>query len=91
VDPAGRLVVAMRDLPATSGTQVYEAWLIGADNKPVPAGSFAVGSSGVGILTGSVGSAEAGVVVALTREPAPDATTPTLPIVAKGAAHSATG
>lgn len=91
VDPAGRLVIAMRNLAPTSGTQVYEAWLIGADGKPVPAGSFAVAASGTGTLTSAVGSAESGVVVALTLEPAPGATTPTLPVLAKGAGRPASG
>ncbi|MBI3750147.1 MAG: anti-sigma factor [Chloroflexi bacterium] len=91
VDPAGRLVIAMRDLTPTTGAQVYEAWLIGADNKPVPAGSFAVGPSGVGTLAGSLRGAEAGVVVALTLEPGPGATTPTLPIIVQGRAGSSAG
>jgi hypothetical protein len=91
VDPAGRLVLAMRGLAATNGTEVYEAWLIGANGKPVPAGSFAVGGSGVGTLAAPVGSGDPGVVVALTREPGPGATTPTLPIIAQGQGRAATG
>jgi hypothetical protein len=91
VDPSGRLVIAMRDLPATTGSEVYEAWLIGSDGTPRPAGSFAVGSAGTGTLTSSVTTGETGVVVALTREPASGATTPTLPIVVKGSAHPSSG
>jgi len=91
VDPAGRLVIAMHDLAPTTGNQVYEAWLIGADGKPLPAGSFVVPGSGTGTLTSSVGSTEAGIVVALTREPGPGATAPTLPIVVEGHAQPASG
>jgi hypothetical protein len=89
VDASGRLVLAMRNLAPTSGNQVYEAWLIGADGKPLPAGSFSVPASGTGTLTASISGSEPGVTVALTREPGPGATTPTLPIVASGQAHPA--
>ena len=88
VDPSGKLVIAMRDLPPTSGSQVYEAWLIGSDGKPVPAGSFAVDDRGVGTLDGTVGSKEAGVVVALTLEPGPGATAPTTPVIIEGKASA---
>jgi hypothetical protein len=88
VDPSGKLVLALRDLPATTGSQVYEAWLIGSNGKPVPAGSFTVSTGGVGTLSGSVGSSETGVVVALTREPGPGATTPTLPVLIEGKASA---
>jgi anti-sigma factor RsiW len=89
-DASGRLLIAMRDLPPTSGSQVYEAWVIGADAKPVPAGSFVVGSGGTGTLAASVGDAQAFNVVALTREPGPGATTPTLPIIVQGTVHPGT-
>ncbi|HEY2916022.1 MAG TPA: anti-sigma factor, partial [Candidatus Limnocylindrales bacterium] len=89
VDPSGRLVVAVRELSQTSGAQVYEAWLIGADGKPVPAGSFAVGATGVGTMSVAVAGAGSHVVVALTREPGPGATAPTLPIVLQGTAGAA--
>lgn len=89
VDASGRLVLAMRNLAPTTGNQVYEAWLIGADGKPVPAGSFAVPASGTGTLTASISGSAPGVTVALTREAGPGATSPTLPIVASGQAHPA--
>lgn len=89
VDPSGKLVMAMRDLEPTSGTQVYEAWVIGSDGKPLPAGSFSVGSAGIGTLTSSVSGAGPGVVVALTREAGPGATAPTLPILVQGTAGAA--
>ncbi|HEU0236443.1 MAG TPA: anti-sigma factor [Candidatus Limnocylindrales bacterium] len=84
----GSVVIAMRDLPATAGTEVYEAWVIGGDGVPVPIGDFAVGGDGIGVFTADATPASAGVTLALTREPAPGATTPTLPIVSAGVATS---
>lgn len=84
----GSVVIAMRDLPATAGTEVYEAWVIGGDGVPVPIGDFAVGGDGVGVFTADATPASAGATLALTREPAPGATTPTLPIVSAGVATS---
>ena len=82
----GDLALAMRNLAPTTGATVYEAWVIASDGVPVPIGSFQVGESGVGYLeTSGLPSAE-GIVLALTREPGPDATTPTLPIISAGVA-----
>jgi hypothetical protein len=88
VSQDGRVAIVMRGLPATTGPQVYEAWLIGSDGSPVPVGGFAVGDSGTATFTTTQGAAvlEPGVTVALTKEPARGATTPTLPIVAAGQA-----
>lgn len=84
----GDLALAMRDLAPTAGSTVYEAWVIASDGVPVPIGSFQVGASGVGYLeTSGLPSAE-GIVLALTREPGPDATAPTLPIISAGVAGS---
>lgn len=86
VDADGDLALAMRNLAPTTGTTVYEAWVIGADGVPVPIGNFQVGSTGVGFLqTGGLPAAE-GIVLALTREPGPGATTPTMPIISAGVA-----
>jgi anti-sigma-K factor RskA len=86
VQEDGDLAIAMRDLAPTSGNSVYEAWVIGADGVPVPVGNFRVGESGIGFLqTGGVPSAE-GIVLALTLEPGPGATTPTMPIISSGVA-----
>jgi hypothetical protein len=82
----GGLALAMRDLAPTTGSAVYEAWVIGADGVPVPVGSFQVGSQGTGFLTASGLPPSAGIVLALTREPGPGATTPTMPIISKGVA-----
>jgi hypothetical protein len=77
VAPNGEIQFALQDLPPTSGTQVYEAWAIVGENAPVPLGSFAVGSSGTASFTSRPGPTDAGVIVALSREPAAGATAPT--------------
>ena len=48
----GDMAMAMRDLAPTTGSEVYEAWVIGSDGVPVPLGGFPVGSSGIGVLHG---------------------------------------
>lgn len=86
VDGEGDLAMAIRDLAPTSGTSVYEAWVIGSDGVPVPLGSFQVGGTGVGYLEAAGLPSEAGIVLALTLEAGPGATTPTMPIITSGAA-----
>jgi hypothetical protein len=81
----GSVALAMRDLEPTSGAGVYEAWLIAAGAGPVPIGSFTVAGNGTASLTARATPAS-GATIALTREPGPGATTPTLPIVSKGVA-----
>jgi anti-sigma-K factor RskA len=78
----------MRDLAPTSGTQVYEAWLIVGTDAPIPIGSFTVGTTRTATFATNHVPFQ-GVTVALTREPGPNATTPTLPIIALGAARTA--
>lgn len=83
----GKVAIVMRDLAPTSGTQVYEAWLIAGENAaPVPIGGFAVGNSGSVSFTTAHAPLGPGVVVALTLEDGPGATTPKLPIIVFGAA-----
>jgi anti-sigma factor RsiW len=90
VQADGTVVMAMSGLDATSGSEVYAAWMIAsAESDPVPIGEFQVGSDGVGYLPDGAGPAAAGVVLAVTREPQPSATTPTLPILASGGARPA--
>jgi anti-sigma-K factor RskA len=89
VSSAGEVTLAMQDLEPTSGAQVYEAWVIGGDGVPVPLGSFAVGGNGTASFAASGLPAEPGIVLALTLEPGPGATTPTLPIVSAGTATAA--
>lgn len=86
----GRVAVVMRDLAPTTGRQVYEVWLVGADGLPLPIGGFAVGGAGTGAFTTTASGTAEGVVVALTLEPGPGATTPTMPLVALGTAKPAT-
>ena len=86
VSSSGDVTLAMQDLAPTNGDQVYEAWVIGGDGTPVPLGSFKVGANGTASFTAGGLPATAGIVLALTREPGPGATTPTLPIVSKGVA-----
>jgi anti-sigma-K factor RskA len=85
----GSVAIVMRDLAPTTGSQVYEAWLIGADQVPVAIGGFTVGGSGSAAFTTAHASMGEGVVVALTLEPREGATAPTLPIVALGQARAA--
>jgi hypothetical protein len=81
--------LVMRDLRATAGPEVYEAWLIAGDNAPVPIGSFTVDPSGAATFATSavpLGDLPS-VTVAVTREPRAGATTPTLPVVVLGTAQ----
>lgn len=84
----GSVALAMRNLAPTTGSEVYEVWAIGGDGQPRPIGSFTVGGSGAGGAVTAVGVNESGVTVAVTREPRPGATTPTLPIIALGTAEA---
>ena len=86
IPQSGPGVLVMQGLGATDGSQVYEAWAIIGTEAPVPIGSFGVGGNGFGWLTELTVPAGGSVVVALTREPGPGATKPTLPIVASGTA-----
>jgi hypothetical protein len=81
---AGALV--MQGLPPTRGSEVYEVWAIIGGEPPAPIGSFAVGTDGLGWLDSVTVPPGDSLVVALTREPGPGATKPTLPIVASGSA-----
>lgn len=86
VDANGDVAIAMRDLAPTSGNAVYEAWVIGSDGVPVPLGSFEVGNAGIAYFEGAGLPTADGIVLALTLEPGPGATTPTMPIISKGVA-----
>jgi anti-sigma-K factor RskA len=91
MSPSGDMAMAVRDLAPTSGNQVYEAWVIGADGVPVPLGGVPVGSSGTAFYTGAGVSAEPGAVLALTLEPGPGATAPSSAPVSSGTVVAATG
>ena len=84
----GSVAMVMRDLKPTTGSQVYEAWLIGADKVPVAIGGFKVGGSGTASFVTSHAAMGEGVVVALTLEPGEGATAPTPPILVVGTARA---
>ena len=86
IRPDGSVVLAMHDLDPTVGTQVYEAWVILGSDAPIPIGNFAVASAGTASFTSGATPAGPGAIIALTREPGPGATTPTLPIISLGTA-----
>jgi anti-sigma-K factor RskA/putative zinc finger protein len=87
----GSVILALRDLAPTSGTEVYEAWVILADDPtPVAIGSFQVGTGRTASVVLRGTPATAGVTLALTREPAPGATVPTEPILSVGQATGST-
>jgi anti-sigma-K factor RskA len=89
VSATGDVSMAMRDLAPTSGSQVYEAWVIGGDGIPVPLGGFSVGRDGIASFEATGLPTDPGIVLALTLEAGPGATTPTLPIVSSGTATAA--
>jgi hypothetical protein len=86
IDPQGRMTLAMRDLPPPTGGSVYEAWAVAPGAAPVPLGELAVAGNGAAFMQGSGVPPSPGLVVALTREPHPGATAPTLPIISSGTA-----
>ena len=90
VAPDGRVVLAMRDLPATSGGQVYETWVI-TGGKPLAVGGFTVGPDGTASFTTRPAQTPPGSVIALTLEPRPGQTVPEGPIVVKGIAPAPIG
>jgi hypothetical protein len=82
----GRMRIAMRQLAPTTGTEVYEAWVIEPDTPPVPLGGFRVGSDGAGYLEATGVPPEPGIILALTREPRAGATAPSSDPVSVGTA-----
>ena len=83
--------MAVRDLAPTTGTQVYEAWVIGADGVPVPVGGVPVGESGMAFYTRPALSAEPGASWRSRSSPALGATAPSSPPVSSGTVVAATG
>lgn len=81
----GSVAIAVRGLAPTTGTEVYEAWAVAAD-RPTPLGSFTVAADGTGRLVTRTSPPTAGLILALTREPGPGATAPTLPLISSGTA-----
>jgi anti-sigma-K factor RskA len=85
----GTVRIAMRDLPATTGDQVYEAWVIGSDGVPKALGGFRVGETGIAYFEGGGLPTQEGIVLALTLEPGPGATAPSSAPVSLGTAVAA--
>jgi anti-sigma-K factor RskA len=69
---AGKLVLV--DLPKPTAGHTYEAWLIGSDKTPVPAGLF---KGGKAVVVGLSGDAAKAQQVAITVEPSGGSTKPT--------------
>ena len=90
VGPDGRVEIALRGLAPTSGTEVYEAWLIGPDKIPVAIGSLTPTSGGLGMLQTLKAPTGPGVTIALTREPTAGRTQPTAPVLSAGVASGST-
>ena len=84
IRPDGSVVLAIRNLPATRGTEVYETWVIVGDGAPVPVGDFIVDANGVGAVTTRPTTAPPGAIIAVSREPQPGSTAPVGPIVSTG-------
>ncbi len=82
----GSVVLAMRDLAATTGSQVYETWVIVGKQAPVAVGGFTVDSNGTASFTTRPATTPSGAVIAVTLEPNEGNTAPTGPIVAAGVA-----
>jgi anti-sigma-K factor RskA/putative zinc finger protein len=78
--------IAMRDLAPTSGSEVYEAWVIAADGVPVALGALQLRPGGVGYLEAGGLPTDSGIVLALTREPRPGATAPSSAPISLGTA-----
>jgi len=86
VAPDGSVVLAMRELPATSGSQVYEAWVIVGKAAPIAVGGFTVDSNGTASFTTRPAVTPAGALIALTLEPNEGNSAPKGPIIAAGQA-----
>jgi anti-sigma factor RsiW len=84
IRPDGSVVLAMRNLPPTKGTEVYETWVIVGSAAPVPVGDFRVDANGLATATTRPTQAPPGAVIAVSREPQPGSTAPVGPIVSTG-------
>jgi hypothetical protein len=82
----GSLTLAMRDLVPTTGSQVYETWVIVGKAAPVPVGGFTVDSNGTASFTTRPADTPVGALIALSLEPSEGSTAPQGPIVSLGQA-----
>ena len=83
VNADGSVVMAMHDLPATTGGDIYTAWAI-VDSQPTSLGDFEVGANGTSGFTSHPTTAPAGATIAVTREPNAGNTAPKGPVVSAG-------
>lgn len=91
VAPDGTVTMALRDLPAPTGTQVYTAWVIVGKNAPVSIGDFTVDANGIASVTTRPEPTPPGAIIALTLEPNAGNTAPKGEIYATGVAPGAAG
>jgi anti-sigma-K factor RskA len=82
----GSVVLALRDLTATSGQQSYTAWVIVGKDAPVNVGDFTVDASGIRSFTTNPTNTPEGAVIAVTLEAKPGNPAPAGPIVVAGEA-----
>jgi hypothetical protein len=82
----GSVVLALRDLAATNGTQSYTAWVIVGNAAPVNVGDFSVDASGVRSFTTNPADTPEGAIIAVTLEPNAGNPAPQGAIVMAGAA-----
>jgi anti-sigma factor RsiW len=87
----GTVKLAVRGLPATTGSQVYTAWSIEGTTPPVSMGDFTVGADGVAITTVQAPNTEPGATIALTLEPNAGNQAPAGPVVAAGVTRTPAG
>ena len=80
----GKMSIALRDLAPTTGSQVYEAWMIGGDGVPIALGGFPQGSGGTAYMEAPGIPTSPGIVIALTLEPNAGNTAPAGPVVTSG-------
>ena len=91
VQTDGSVVLAMQDLPATTGGEVYTAWVIVGSSAPVAVGDFPQPAGGNVAMTTKPATAPEGATIALTLEPNAGNTTPKGPIVSAGVATAPPG
>ncbi len=84
IRPDGSVVLAMKNLPPTKGSEVYETWVIVGSAAPVPVGDFRVDDYGIAAATTRPTQAPPGAIIAVSREPQPGSTAPVGPIVSTG-------
>jgi hypothetical protein len=91
VQADGSVVLAMHELPATTGSEVYTTWVIVPDQAPTSVGDFSVGSNGVQSFTSRPTTTPAGSQIVITREPNAGNTAPQGPAVSAGVAAAPPG